>query len=175
MGGALNDGAHEARIAEILARLHETSTRFTTRIAGAGARAEQASTGWTPAQIAVHVAMVNHNLAAVIEGSARGAEPAAPDYQERPWPDVVRNVPERNESPARFHPPATVGSEDALQQFGESVSHLSRALGTLTAERARYCITNRTVGTITLYQAGDFAIAHMIRHNLQAKRLLDGS
>jgi hypothetical protein len=84
-------------------------------------------------------------------------------------------VPARNESPARFLPPASVAAGDALDQFGQSVSHLARAIESLTPDRARYCITNRTVGTITLYQAGDFAIAHMIRHNMQAKRVLEGT
>jgi hypothetical protein len=167
------DGTHQTRIADILTRLHETSTRFSSRIAAAGSRAEQAPAGWTPAQIAAHVAMVNDNLASVIDGSLQGAMPAAEDYQERPWPEVVRNVPARNEAPARFHPPATVAAADALQQFGQSVSHLARAIEALTPVRARYCISTKAVGTITLYQAGEFAIAHMIRHNQQAKRILE--
>lgn len=165
--------AHAARIADLLTRLNDTSTRFSTRIASAGGRAEQAAQGWTPAQIAVHVAMVNHSLASVIDGSADGARPPADGYQERAWADVVRDVPARNEAPARFQPPATVVARDALQQFEQSVSHLARALQTLTPDRGRYCITTKAVGTITLYQAGDFAIAHMIRHNQQAKRILE--
>jgi hypothetical protein len=169
------DQVHDTRIADLLARLHETSSRFSTRVAAAGSRAEQAAAGWTPAQIAAHVAMVNHNLAAVIDGSVEAAVAPAEGYQERPWADVVRNVPERNEAPARFRPPDVIAAGDALQQFEQSVSHLARAIATLTPERARYCITNRVVGTITLYQAGDFAIAHMIRHNQQAKRVLDAN
>jgi hypothetical protein len=166
---------HLARIADLLTRLNDTSTRFSTRLAAAGSRAEQAPQGWTPAQIAAHVAMVNHNLASVIEGSVEVAKPPADDYHERPWTDVVRDVPERNVAPARFQPPATVAAGDALQQFEQSVSHLARAIETLTPDRGRYCFTNKAVGTITLYQAGDFAIAHMIRHNQQAKRILESS
>jgi hypothetical protein len=33
-------------------------------------------------------------------------------------------------------------------------------------------ITHPIVGTITLYQLGDWATAHVIRHNRQAKRVL---
>lgn len=165
---------HDARIRDLVSRLTETADRFRSRVEGAGARAEQAASGWTAAQIAVHVAMVNRNLAGVIDGTLPAAAPPAPDFVERPWVDLVKDVPERNEAPARFLPPDGVNAADALAQFQESVSHLKRALESLSPERARYCITNRTVGTMSLYQTGEFAIAHMIRHNQQAKRVLGG-
>ena len=168
----MTDATHHERVTELLGRLRETTSRFTERLKSAGDRAEQATTGWTPAQVAVHVAMVNENLASVIDGTLTGATPAAPDFREREWADVIRDVPARNEAPARFHPPAAVAGADAASQLERSVSHLARAIETLTPERARHCITTRAVGTITLYQAGDFAIAHMIRHNQQLKRIL---
>jgi hypothetical protein len=164
--------AHDARIADLQARLRDTTTRFLARLGSAGARAEQAETGWTPAQVASHVAMVNENLASVIDGTVPAASPPAADFQERDWDDIARGVPARNEAPARFQPPSNVTIADATTQFEQSVSHLARAIGTLTADRAVSCITNRVVGTISLYQAGDFAIAHMIRHNQQLKRIL---
>ena len=170
----MSERDHSARIADVLGRLKETTDRFAARIEAAGPRAEQAASGWTPAQIAVHVAMVNDNLAGVIEGSLPGAAAAADGFQERDWAEVVRDVPARNEAPSRFHPPATVAAADAVRQFRDSAAHLSRAIEALPPERAKLCITNRAVGTITLYQAGDFAIAHMIRHNQQAKRVLGG-
>jgi DinB superfamily len=170
----MTETTHDDRIADLLGRLRETSTRVTERLTSAGAQAEQATTGWTPAQVVFHVAMVNENLASVIDGTLAAATPPASDFRERVWADVVRDVPARNEAPARFQPPATVTSAEALERFQHSVSHLASAVETLTPERARYCITNRVVGTITLYQTGDFAIAHMIRHNQQLKRILQG-
>ena len=170
----MDNATHDARIHDLLTRLRETTNRFATRLENAGPRAEQATVGWTPAQIAVHVAMVNDSLAGVIDGSVPGAAPPPDGFQERVWSDVVGQVPPRNEAPPRYHPPATVAAGDALRQFRESTTRLSQALGGLSPERARLCINNRAVGTITLYQAGDFAIAHMIRHNLQAKRVLEG-
>ena len=170
-----NHATHQQRITELLGRLSETTTRFVTRLENAGPRAEQAASGWTPAQIAVHVAMVNENLAAVIDGTLPGATPAAAGFQERAWTEVVRHVPARNEAPARFHPPAQVTVSDALTQFRRSVAHLTKAIETLADDRGNYCITNRAVGTISLRQAGDFAIAHMIRHNQQMKRILEGA
>lgn len=164
---------HHARIEEIVGRLRETTGRFGARLAQAGPRAEQAATGWSVAQVAVHVAMVNDNLSAVIEGSIDGAVPAAPDFRERAWGDVVRDVPARNEAPRRFHPPDHVKVADAITEFERSATRLERAIRSLSPERATYTLTNRVVGTISLYQAGEFAIAHMIRHNLQAKRILE--
>jgi hypothetical protein len=169
----MTDATHDLRITDLLGRLRETGSRYASRLENAGARAEQAETGWTPAQVAVHVALVNKNLASVIDGSLPGAVPPAADFQERAWSDIVRGVPARNEAPARFHPPAVVTAGDAAATVHQSVAHLSRAIETLTPERARMCITNRAVGTITLYQAGDFAIAHMVRHNQQLKRILE--
>jgi hypothetical protein len=43
----------------------------------------------------------------------------------------------------------------------------------LTAERgACMGITSAVVGSITVYQIGDWVTAHVIRHNRQAKRVL---
>jgi len=169
----MSEQAHSARIADLLGRLKATTDRFVARLEHAGPRAEQAAAGWTPAQIAVHVAMVNDNLASVIDGSLPGAAPPPDGFQERVWSDVVSQVPARNDAPPRYHPPAGVAAGDALAQFRESTARLSQALSGLSPERAQLCIKNRAVGMITLYQAGDFAIAHMIRHNQQAKRILE--
>jgi hypothetical protein len=50
---------------------------------------------------------------------------------------------------------------------------MARALDTLTPARgARTGITHQIVGTISLYQLGEWATAHVIRHNRQAKRVL---
>jgi hypothetical protein len=118
----MHDHTHEARINDVLSRLQETASRFAARLQAAGARAEHAAGGWTPAQIAAHVAMVNENLASVIDGTVGAASPPPPDFQERDWADVVRTVPARNEAPARFQPPATVAVKDAIAQFEASVA-----------------------------------------------------
>jgi hypothetical protein len=99
----------------------------------------------------------------------------ATGFQERAWGDVVRDVPARNEAPRRFHPPAQVTLADALAEFRRSAAHLTHALENLPEDRGDYCITNKAVGTISLRQAGEFAIAHMIRHNQQMKRVLEGA
>ena len=48
-----------------------------------------------------------------------------------------------------------------------------KAFDTLTAERgAKIGITNPIVGTINLYQVGEWAASHVARHYQQAKRAL---
>ena len=50
---------------------------------------------------------------------------------------------------------------------------MARAFDTLTAERgARIGITNPIVGTINLYQVGEWAVSHVARHYGQAQRAL---
>ena len=169
----MSDQTHAQRIDGLLQRLRETATRLTTRLESAGPRAEHAASGWTAAQIAAHLAMVNDNLASVIDGSVPGATPPTTDFHERDWAEVVRDVPSRNESPARFLPPNGIAATEAVGRFQQSVAHLTRAIESLSPERARFCITNRVFGTISLYQTGEFAIAHMIRHNQQIKRQLE--
>jgi hypothetical protein len=50
---------------------------------------------------------------------------------------------------------------------------MAHAFDTLTPERgSRFGITNPLVGTIALYDLGEWAVAHVIRHNKQAKGVL---
>jgi hypothetical protein len=164
--------SHTDRLTDLLSRLDETTTRLATRIERAGPRAEQASSGWTPAQIAAHVAMVNDSLASVVDGSGAGATPPASNFVERPWSEIVTLAPPRNDAPPRFQPPDRVPVADGVGELRRSAARLRDALAALSAERAGYCFTTKVFGTITLLQAGEFAIAHMIRHNQQAKRTL---
>jgi DinB family protein len=163
---------HEARVAGILTRFDDTAARLVARLEGAGDRSAPADGGWTPAQIGAHVAMVNSSLASVIDGSGPGATPPPDGFVERAWADMIRNVPERNQAPARFVPPANVAIGDAVRDLKADTAKLRTALSGLTPERSRLCFTHRLFGMMTLYQVGDFAIAHMIRHNQQAKRAL---
>jgi hypothetical protein len=49
---------------------------------------------------------------------------------------------------------------------------MARALDRLSPERGRMGITSSLVGTISLYQVCEWATAHVIRHNKQAKLAL---
>jgi len=167
-----NPGSHAHRIADLVARLDEAANRLATRLERAGDRAEHARSGWTPAQIGAHVALVNNSFCTVIDGTAPAAKPAPEGFVERPWAAVVSGIPGRIEAPARVAPPDDVSGHDAARMVRESAARLARALTELSEERARYCFTSPIVGTITVAQIGDWAIAHIVRHNQQAKRIL---
>jgi hypothetical protein len=164
--------SHTQRISDLLARLDEATTRFVARLERAGAQAEATTTGWTVAQIAAHVALVNDNFTSVFDGSNPALQPPPPDFVERPWPVIASGIPERVDAPTRFAPPAGVSGAEAADRVRQSAARLAAAIAALPPERGRSCLTSRLVGTISVYQAGDWAIAHMIRHNQQAKRLL---
>ena len=163
---------HAERISTLVARLDEAADRLATRLERAGARAEQAATGWTPAQLGAHVAMVNDNFTSVFDGTNPAPAPPPPDFKERDWSTIATGIPARFEAPKRFVPPAGVSAADAAEMVRASAARLRSAIANVSAERGRYCFTNPIVGTISVYQAGEWAIAHIIRHNQQAKRIL---
>lgn len=169
-----NPTAHAQRIADLVARLDEAADRLATRLERAGHRAEQSGSGWTAAQVGAHVALVNHSFSTVVDGTAPVAKPAPDGFVERPWSEVASGISDRIEAPGRVQPPTTVSGQLAASQVRDSAARLGRALSALSEERSRYCFTNPVVGTITVIQVGDWAIAHMIRHNQQAKRILGG-
>jgi len=164
--------SHTERIADLVARFDEATSRFVARLERAGAQAEVAASGWTVAQIGAHVALVNDNFTSVFDGSNPALMPPPADFVERPWTAIVSGIPDRFAARARFTPPRTVTGADALTQVRQSAARLAAAIAALPPERGRYCLTNRIVGTISVYQAGEWAIAHTIRHNQQAKRIL---
>ena len=63
---------------------------------------------------------------------------------------------------------------EAIAELEASGVRMARAFDMLTPERGTgFGITSQIVGgTITLYQVGEWATAHVIRHNRQAKRVL---
>jgi uncharacterized damage-inducible protein DinB len=166
-------GAYSQRIADLVVRLDEAAERLATRLERAGSQAEHAASGWTAAQVGAHVALVNDSFSKLVDGSVPAAKPAPEAFVERSWADVASGVADRVEAPPRVQPPATISGGEAAQQVRASAARLGHALANLSEERSRYCFTNPVVGTITVIQVGDWAIAHMIRHNQQAKRILN--
>ena len=167
-----NAGSHDARITDLVSRLDEAADRLATRLERAGPRAAQATEGWTAAQIGVHVALVNDNFTGVFDGSNPAPAPAPEGFTERPWSEIAQGIPARFSAPTRFEPPADVSGDEAARMVRQSAARLAAAVAQVTPESARCCFTNKIVGTISVYQAGEWAVAHIIRHNQQAKRIL---
>jgi hypothetical protein len=169
---------HDARIGSIVFSFEEAMTRFRGRMSSADPAAAErvpAGGGWTPSQVAAHVAMVNTSFASILDGSRPAAQPAPEGFVERSWAAIAGGMPEKLEAPSRVHPPAEVSRDAAVELLAASETRLAAALRALDAERARLTIESPIVGgRVSLYQVGEWAVAHVIRHNKQVKRLLGG-
>jgi uncharacterized damage-inducible protein DinB len=168
--------SHSERIDRVRQAYREAHARFVKRLTDAPADAVErvpAGGGWSAAQIGWHVAAVDSQFAGLVSGERPGAQPLPEGASETPWSDIVKGIPQKLEAGKRVQPPAGVRRDEVLAALAESAAKLDAALAGLDAERgARYAITHPAIGTITLGQFGDWATAHTIRHNAQAKRVL---
>lgn len=168
------ESQHLARVRHLRESFAQANERLVARLRAAGdeASARRAPDGWSPAQIAWHVATVTNRFAGVISGEIPAA--ALPDdFTERPWDEVAAGIPPALKTSDALNPPPSVSPHEAISMLEASGMRMARAFDAITPERgSRMGITNPIVGTITLYQVGEWATAHVIRHNRQAKRAL---
>ena len=167
--------AHLSRVRHLRETFAAENERLVALLRPASdAIAEHAVSGrWSAAQTAWHVAWVSTRFAGLIAGDLPAAKPLPDDFTEKPWSAVAAAIPGRLEAAAAAQPPAHVTRHDAIAALEASAVKMARAFDTLTAERGgRIGVTNPLVGTINLYQVGEWAAAHVARHNAQAKRVL---
>ncbi|HEY0874466.1 MAG TPA: DinB family protein [Vicinamibacterales bacterium] len=128
---------------------------------------------WSASQVGWHVASVNTRFAAVIGGDVPAARPLPADFVERPWAEIASAIPDKLEAAAAATPPPKVTCHDAIAALEASAVKMAQAFDTLTADRGSTIgITNPIVGTINLYQVGEWAASHVARHYQQARRAL---
>ena len=167
---------HAERIARQRAAYREARDRFMKRLRDAPEdavhRAPQDG-GWSAAQIGWHVAAVDGAFAGLVSGERPGAKPLAEGARAKPWSEIVAGIPEKLEAGKSVQPPADARRDAVLKALEDSAARLDGALAALEAERGEgFAIAHPIVGTVTLAQVGDWATAHTIRHNAQAKRVL---
>ena len=167
--------SHSDRIARMRRAYEEAHGRFVSRLQSVPADLAErvpAEGGWSAAQIGWHVAAVDAGFADLMSG-ARPTQPLPEDFRERQWIDVAAEVPAKLQAPRSVTPPDHVRRDEVLIALEASARKVVEALQALTADRAsRFGVTHRSVGTVTLYQVGEWATAHTIRHNAQAKQVL---
>jgi uncharacterized protein (DUF433 family) len=166
---------HLNRVRHIRESFAAANERLVARLRAATdeAAAHSVTGGWTPAQIGWHVATVSTRFAGVISGDLAAAAALPDGYVEKPWAEIAASIPDRLQATEAIQPPAVVSRHDAIALLEASGVRMAQALDTLTFERGTTLgLTNRIVGTITLYQVGEWATAHIARHNRQAKRAL---
>jgi hypothetical protein len=167
---------HAERIAAVRAQIADTHARFSTRLATASpseAVTVPASGGWTPAQIAAHVGLFNTFVAGLLSGRLALAHVAPDGNTEVPFAEVAaRLAGGRLEAPDRVTAPVSVSLDEARATFDDGLRQLDEALKDLDEVRAHFTFTHPSVGTLSLYQVGEWAASHAIRHNAQLKRAL---
>ena len=170
--------SHRDLIARTRQSYREAHDRFVKRLSEAADAAVHRTPedgGWSAAQIGWHVATVDGQFADIVSGARPAAQPLAQDVAERPWAGIVAGMPAKIEAGKRVQPPADARRDAVLVMLSESAAKLDAALAGLEEARgAGYAITHPALGTITLRQFGEWATAHTIRHNAQAKRVLGG-
>jgi len=166
---------HRTRLAQLRESFAEANQRLLVRLRDASDEAAErpADGGWSASQIGWHVAAVTRRFAGLISGDVPTVTPLDPAFRERAWTDVVASIPDRLQAPADFAPSESVRREDAVRAVEEAGRQMALALETLTPERGgRMGIAHPIVGVISVYQIGEWATAHVVRHNRQAKRAL---
>jgi hypothetical protein len=169
---------HYARLRHLRESFAEANERLVARLRRVDDEAAQrppAEGGWSAAQIGWHVAKVTASFADLMSGEAPGAQPLPEGFRERDWAgEIVPAMPPKLKTSGRFEPPPHVTRDAAVAALESAGVRMARALDTVTAERgARHGISSPIVGgQISLYQLGEWATAHVIRHNRQAKRAL---
>ncbi|HET7698701.1 MAG TPA: DinB family protein [Vicinamibacterales bacterium] len=168
--------SHHELIARTRQSYREAHERFVKRLREAADDAvhrQPPDGGWSAAQIGWHVATVDGQFADIVSGARPVAQPLADGAAERPWSEVVAGMPQKIEAGKRVQPPGDVRRDAVLDLLAESAARLDAALAALDEPRGATCaITHPALGTITLRQFGEWATAHTIRHNAQAKRVL---
>jgi uncharacterized damage-inducible protein DinB len=166
---------HAERIERMRRSYREAHDRLVARLRDApGDLVERmpADGGWSAAQIGWHVATVDRMFADLVSG-ARPSQPLPGDFHERTWTEVVAGIPRKLEASGGSLPPSGVTRDEALTALAASAQKLDAALEGLAEDRgSRFGVTHKAIGTVTLAQIGDWATAHTIRHNAQAKRVL---
>jgi hypothetical protein len=166
---------HLGRVRHLRESFAEANERLVARLRGATdeAAGQAAAGAWSAARIGWHVAAVTSRFAGLISGEISGAHPLPEDFRERVWAEIAAAIPQPVQAPAALVPPPGVRRVDAIAALEASGMRMARAFDALTPERgARMGLTSAVVGSISVYQIGEWATAHVIRHNRQAKRAL---
>jgi uncharacterized damage-inducible protein DinB len=164
-----------SRVERVLAGFDHANRRLVARLESASEVEAIIAPGaghWSAAQIGSHVGAFNALIAGLVSGAMPGAKPAPADFVERPWGDIQATLMSPVVAPPGLHPPENTSRAASLTTLGQAAPQVVCAFSSLTDERAALTITHPRVGTVTLLQAGDWIIAHTIRHNAQMKRVL---
>ena len=165
---------HQERVSLTIAGFESAMERFLARVTSLseaeGTRVPP-NGGWSAAGVTWHVAVTNEGFTTLVDGSRPLAREPEPDFVETPFLEIIAQVPDRLEAPEVFHPPADLTMAQALERLHASRTVFVDAYRALPEARGFWTVKS-ILGLITVYQVGEWAIAHIARHNAQAKRVL---
>lgn len=167
--------SHEQRISATVDAFEAAMARFIARIEEAPAGVVETPPpdgGWSPVGIVWHVAVTNEAFAGLIDGSVPLANAPTDDFTETPFSEIAAKVPDQLEAPEKFHPPAGLSRYEALLRVRASQERLVTAMRAMPASRGLWTVKS-ILGDISVYQVGEWATAHVTRHNAQAKRTIE--
>lgn len=162
-------GAHAERIAKAVQAFKAAHAAFVADLnANAEPERAPATGGWTPAQIAWHVADTNLHVAALLSGRVPGVTEIRGFAED---PAAFSKIPERVPIPIPdVQPPADATRKDALEHLRASEAPAVSAIESLTEDRARNFAVDFPFGTLNLYQVAEWVGAHINRHRAQLTR-----
>lgn len=165
---------HEARLGSIRQAFASANDEIVATVGGldddAAMKAPPAA--WNSAQIGWHVARTTEFLAAAISGEIPEVlVPRTPDFEERL---ASLDLSGKIRALSILEPPQEVTREAAVGKLLDSIEVFENALGRLTPERNAAECVKLSFGVLSLYETGEFAVAHIHRHLGQIRRTLEG-
>jgi hypothetical protein len=163
---------HETRIQTAVNRFEEATARMVAMLEALSddaARRAPSEGAWTPAQVGYHVAITNELFAGIFSGAVPMAKQAPAGFNENP--DIFSGLSgKRVQTLPPLEPPSSAARADAIAKLRSSERALVSAIKALPPDRAVDQVLEFPFGTINLYQAAEFAGAHVGRHVEQIRR-----
>ena len=163
--------SHEARIHNAVNAFEEANAsmvRLLEALNDEAARRAPSDGGWNPAQVGYHVAITNELFVGILSGAVPMAKPAPAGFVENP--NVFAGIPSKVNTFPTLEPPAVVSRDEALSKLKSAEAQIVGAMNALSAESASGRVMEFPFGSITMYQAAEFAGAHITRHIAQIQR-----
>lgn len=163
--------SHETRIHNAVNAFEEANAsmvRLLEALNDEAARRAPSDGGWNAAQVAYHVAITNELFAGILTGSVPMAKPVPAGFAENP--NVFSNVPSKVDTFPALQPPAVVSRDEALSKLKSAQAQMVGAMKALSPDSASGRVMELPFGAITMYQAAEFAGAHIGRHIAQIHR-----
>ena len=153
------------RAASILARFNAAHNFLVARLRELPPRLAErgGDNAWSAAQIGCHVAMANDWTADVLLGTSPVAKGVSEDFQE----ELDLGAVAWNAKTFPLDPPDVISCDHAVERLRSSAHHLSKAIASLTTERGTRYAATLPIGTLSLFQLAEYAVAHVSRHSAQ--------